>query len=120
MAAVQEKSSADQEKNSSGEYVVLDRAFVGYVDKERKRVERFTRGQIVKLDSDIHDIEHLVRMRAVARRSDVEANGATPATALEKSQLSAQVAQEDSPVLDLTVQPSAPAAEDVASATNPE
>jgi hypothetical protein len=64
------QESGSEVSQDSNEFVVLTGAFVMALDKEAKKVQRFARGQKVKLDPEIHDIERLLGIKAVGRANE--------------------------------------------------
>jgi hypothetical protein len=63
---VAKNSDTEPEASTVSEYVVTVDALVARVGKEKDAVTRFRRGLVIKLDSELVDIENLLRLKAIA------------------------------------------------------
>jgi hypothetical protein len=79
------------------EYVVRSGALTAKLDKEGKQVQRYHRGDTVKLDSTIVDVDNLLKLGAIAEPGSDEAEEAL--TARGAGEAANQAAGTDAPEL---------------------
>lgn len=94
--------TVDPEEAPAGLYVLSD-GFVARTSEKGKATKRYRRGEKFNPVKGVHDVDHLISLGVVGRKT---AKGSLQrATALGLGKRAAAHYQENSPVLDLTTQP---------------
>lgn len=105
-------------ESDKGKLAVLVSGFVSRTnaDSKSKATTRYRRGQEFHPVEGLHDVEELIRAKVIGRVGEA---GTQPSRAIDVAQAQAEINQENSPVLDLTVQPFEQGKVEAGSGANP-